>query len=243
MERLNVTVEEYFEIYNYYYYDNFSLYQFFVDLKESYYKSDIRILLKMLNSLNIKSHCYKKLSPSTNNFLRLSVESYIFRLSNTLPKDYKIRIEQLYNYLERVTIWGFFEIFLASSCAYLFNEKQLEKIGDKILPNISIYKNSSFIYEIALTMLHNMIYAALKNNFLSTASLFLQYANGLEMTERLLPKKACLNYDKGYYLALIGLKDEGLKLMRQVYDFFILIDEKNYTQKMEIDISVLEKEN
>ncbi|MCT0016613.1 hypothetical protein EFE32_07120 [Lactococcus lactis subsp. lactis] len=57
LERLNVTAEEYFEIYNYYYYDNFSLYQFFLDLKESYYKSDIKILSKMLNSLKIKSRC------------------------------------------------------------------------------------------------------------------------------------------------------------------------------------------
>nr|WP_259756283.1 hypothetical protein [Lactococcus lactis] len=143
-------------------------------------------------------------------------------MSKIRPKDYKIRIKQLYNYLERVTIWGSFEIFLASSCVYLFNEKQLEKIGDKILPNIAIYKNSSFIYSTALTMLHNMIYATLKNNFLSTASLFLKYANGLEMTECLLLKKACFNYDKGYYLALIGLKDEGLKLMCQVYDFLYI---------------------
>ncbi|WP_259757691.1 Rgg/GadR/MutR family transcriptional regulator [Lactococcus lactis] len=238
LERMNVTNEEFSEIYNYHYLRSFSLYQFSLDLSNAYYQSDIRMLKKILNSLKDGAF-FSDLPSQTNHFLQLVVEAYIYRSSNKLPEHCISRTSQLFNYLDRVTIWGLYEFYLASSCACLFNKKQLEKIGNKILPHLAMYNYSSTIYTTALMMLHNMIYSCLTNEFLFLASTFLNYTNSLKLSERSLLTKFCFTYDKGYLLVLLGKKEQGLGLMNQISNIFNLVGETNITKIMEKDILFL----
>lgn len=219
LESINVTLSE-FQNYHELSYESESFTVVKKMVSDAYRAGSIAKLEVILKSIHQeKERSYQE--KNRNFFYEIAIKSYIFTLDST-KKLSMTEVGVLFQHLRTVKIWSDFEIWLLSTSALIFDERQLRSLGHSFFGKFHLYSAES--YTIMLHCLHNLINAALTTEVYEVAFHLLTSVNNIRLSDINLTPRLFLLYDQGWYDAISGKREKGIAQMRKVQEILAFAD-------------------
>ncbi|AYG01244.1 Rgg/GadR/MutR family transcriptional regulator [Lactococcus allomyrinae] len=196
LKNSNIYLDEFQSIYNDYSMDEEE--KFRTDLANAYSKRDIVKIKGILKFWESKVHEKPSVKYFKINETVIRIILAMAQNSVVLKKD----VDFLMNYLEQVTEWGRYELWIFSNCLRFFDDNSLKYYGKYILGKTNFYQSIHLNQQLVIRTFLNIIDTFLRRGNLIFALKYINYLESINIQIDFFYEKIILNYHKAHYRVL-----------------------------------------
>ncbi|MQW24001.1 MULTISPECIES: helix-turn-helix domain-containing protein [unclassified Lactococcus] len=165
------------------------------ELAEAYPKRDIKIIKKWLNYWHEKAK--EEPEKKSNKINEIVVKSILAMTQESIV--FKEDVLFLTDYLDEVSEWGRYEIWIFANCLRFFDDNSLKYYGLYILGKTNFYQSVQLNKRMVIRVFLNLIDTFLKRNNLIFAKKYINHLEEMKISIDFMYEKIILQYHKGHY--------------------------------------------
>ncbi|QDK71524.1 Rgg/GadR/MutR family transcriptional regulator [Lactococcus protaetiae] len=198
LKNSKIYLDEFFDVY-----ENYTMsedYVFHKELGAAHREHDLNKIKKWLNYWSEKEKNEPQKKENVLNKMATSVA--LAQTAGGIP--FKEEIQFLEHYLEAVSQWGRYELWLFSICQHYLDDGMLKYYGDTIFEKSSFYKNIHLNQQMVLRTMLNLVDTWLCRRNLGQALIYINRVKTIGIGIEFFDEAITLRYHEGWYRYLQG---------------------------------------
>lgn len=226
LERLNITLEDYFIYYSHNKGEEPLKKQFTETIMKAYYGRNYQEVLRLTQKAT-------ELYQETNDFFYFC-QSLQYQLVLNRENSLEIfseEIDSLKAYLNDVEVWGQFEIKLVTSCLHLFDEDYLLLKAKTLASKYKAHKGSVNYYKVYSSFILNALFLHFERQELETVPYYLTVLKSFT-TVNYMKERLLFQYFSGLLVSLTRSEEEGATLSNGAIAIFYQLEFEEYGNQL-----------